>query len=287
MLIKELFSSKKPVISFEIFPPKTECGLDTIYSTIEELANLKPDFISVTYGAGGVGSDKTVEIASMIKNNFGITALAHLTCINSSQAKIHSIIDALKKQNINNILALRGDIPEGQAHYGNSQYQYASDLVAEIKHYDNVCVGAAAYPEGHIESPSLHNDLVQLEKKVEAGVEFLITQLFFDNSLFYHFIEEKAKYSINVPISVGVMPVLSKQQIQKMIFMCGASLPSKLIRMLYKYENDAESLKLAGIEYAAEQVADLITNGVDGIHIYTMNKPEIAKQILNYIQPRV
>lgn len=287
MFIKDLFSRKKPVISFEIFPPKKDCDVDVIYRTIEQLAGEQPDFISVTYSAGGVGSEKTVEIASIIKKNFGIESLAHLTCITANSQKIHSTIEELNKNNVENILALRGDIPANFKHDGKLQYRYASDLIREIREYDKFSIGAAAYPEGHIEADDLTSDMINLEKKVKAGADFLITQLFFDNKLFYGFMENKNKYEINIPVSVGIMPVLSKQQIQKMIFMCGASLPSKIIRILNKYENDPDSLRDAGIEYAAEQIDDLLQNDVDGIHIYTMNQPEIAKKILNYIRPNL
>lgn len=284
MYISDLFKQKKPVISFEIFPPKKDGDPGTIIRTIEELAAEKPDFISVTYSAGGTGnSGMTIEIASMIKNKFGIEALAHLTCINADTDQIHHIIKALKAHNIDNILALRGDTPAGAAEIA-SDYRYASDLIREIKEYRGFSIGAAAYPEGHLEAADLTADLTNLAKKVEAGADFLITQLFFDNRLFYEFMEQKSRYGIKVPVSVGVMPVLSKHQIEKMIFMCGASLPSRIIRLLNRYEKDPDSLRKAGIEYAAEQIRDLIENGVEGIHIYTMNQPDIAKNILGYIR---
>jgi methylenetetrahydrofolate reductase (NADPH) len=285
MSIKDLFKTKKPVISFEIFPPKKDFGVETIYSTIDELAKLNPDFISVTYGAGGIGSDKTVEIASIIKNKYKIEALAHLTCITSDKDRIRHMIDDLKANNIENILAMRGDIPEGFQFQSNNKYKFALDLIKDIKKYGEFAVGAAAYPEGHIECDDLRINAIHLKQKVDAGADFLITQLFFDNNLFHKFLNLKENLSINIPISAGIMPILNKSQVQKMIFMCGASLPSNIIKMLYKYENKPESLRKAGIEYATEQVIDLIANGVEGIHIYTMNQPEIAKEILKNIQP--
>jgi methylenetetrahydrofolate reductase (NADPH) len=286
MYIRDLFEKKKPVISFEIFPPKKDCSVDTIYKTIEDLSDLSPDFISVTYGAGGNGSDTTAQIASIIKNKYGIEALAHLTCITSNREKVCSTINELKANNINNILALRGDIPERYNFKGNIQYNYASDLIREIKKQGDFSIGAAAYPEGHIQCDDSRISAIHLKQKANAGADFLITQLFFDNRLFYDFINLKEKLSINIPISAGIMPILSKQQIEKMIFMCGVSLPSKIIKLLYKYENDPESLRKAGMEYATEQTIDLIANGVEGVHIYTMNQPEIAREILKNIQPQ-
>lgn len=286
MYIGDLFQKKKPVISFEIFPPKKDYSVETIFKTIEDLKDLSPDFISVTYGAGGSGSDKTVEIASIIKNKYGIEALAHLTCITSDKERVCSTINELKNNNIKNILALRGDIPEGYNLNSSIQYNYASDLIREIKRQGEFSIGAAAYPEGHIQCDDSRISAIHLKQKANAGADFLITQLFFDNRLFYDFINLKEKLSINIPISAGIMPILNKQQVQKMIFMCGASLPSKIIKLLYKYENDPQSLRKAGMEYATEQTIDLIANGVEGIHIYTMNQPEIAREILKNIQPQ-
>lgn len=287
MHIKDLYSRKKPVISFEIFPPKKDYNVDTIYSTVEELRSLSPDFISVTYGAGGVGSDKTVEIASLIKNKYNIEVLAHLTCIGSDEESLASKINELKSNNIENILAMRGDILDSSKIGSDRKYNYATDLIRDIKKVGGFSVGAAAYPEGHIECEDLRISAIHLKQKIDAGADFLITQLFFQNTLFYNFLNLKEKLSIKVPVSAGVMPILNKSQVQKMIFMCGASLPSKIIKILYKYENNPESLRKAGIEYATEQVIDLIANGVDGVHIYTMNQPEIAKEILKHIQPKV
>lgn len=287
MYIKDLYSSKKPVISFEIFPPKKDYNIDTIYSTVEELRELNPDFISVTYGAGGIGSDKTVEIASIIKNKYNTEVLAHLTCIGSEEKSLALKIDELRKSNIENILAMRGDCMDSSRLNADRKYNYATDLICDIKNIGGFSIGAAAYPEGHIECDDLRISAIHLKQKVDAGADFLITQLFFENKLLYNFLELKKKLSIKVPVSAGVMPILNKNQVQKMIFMCGASLPSKIIKILYRYENNPESLRKAGIEYATEQVIDLIANGVDGVHIYTMNQPEIAKEILRHIQPKI
>lgn len=280
MRIGELYRQKKPVISLEIFPPKRENGLDTIYKTIEELKSVHPDFISVTYSAGGSGgNDITIDIASAIKNRYGIESLAHLTCVRSGRAEIDRFVGRLKESGVENIMALRGDIPAGvsEEELAGSDYLYAKDLISYIgSRYGGFCIGAAAYPEGHVNCDSFDDSLLHLKQKAEAGAEFFITQLFFDNSVFYHFYEKLRALGVAVPVSAGIMPILSRSQIEKMIFMCGVSLPSRIIRMLHKYENDPEGLKEAGIEYSSEQINDLIAHGVDGIHIYTMNRPEIA-----------
>lgn len=284
MYIKDLFLRKKAVISFEIFPPKKESNIETMYDTIEELKDLKPDFISITYGAGGTGSNKTLKLASILKNKYNIEPLAHLTCINSTKEKINSILKELQLNKIENILALRGDIPESFKSETNLDYTYGKDLITQIKGYGNFSIGAAAYPEGHINCTDLNTSIEHLKEKVDAGADFLITQLFFDNNLFYKFMDLSLKHSINIPITAGIMPLLSKNQIQKMIFMCGATLPSEIIKIINKYENDPVSLRAAGIDYAYNQIHNLISNGVNGIHIYTMNKPYIAKENMKRIQ---
>ena len=280
MRIVDKFKEGKTVISFEIFPPKPGVDVSTLYKTVEGLANLKPDFISVTYGAGGTGGNTTVEIASRIKREYKIDPLPHLTCITSSPATVRKGMDLLRAEGIENILALRGDYPPGFVPALDNKYKYSIDLIKELVEERYFCIGAAAYPEGHIECESESLDIKYLKEKVEAGAEFLISQLFFSNNIFYRYRERLKEQGINSKLSAGIMPILSKKQIEKMIFMCGASLPSNVIRFLVKHENDPEALRQIGIEYAAEQAADLIENGVDGIHIYTMNKPEIAKEIL-------
>ncbi len=280
MFIKDIFSSKTPVISFEVFPPKREFPLDTVYSTIEDLKDMNPDFISVTYGAGGSSKDRTVEIASTIKNKYNIQSLAHLTCLTSSKAEIDLMLEQLKANNIYNVLALRGDIPIGGLQT-SPQYKYAKDLISHIRRTGGFSVGAAAYPEGHIECDSLEKDIEHLKEKVECGVDFLITQLFFDNEKFYQYKDQLVKKNINVPIMAGIMPVLNKNQIIRMVSLSGATLPKKFVRILNKYEYSPSALKEAGIVYATEQIIDLLSWGVDGIHIYTMNKPEVAGRILD------
>lgn len=285
MYIKDFFSRGTPVISFEIFPPKKDSSIDTIYKTLEELRGLKPDFISVTFGAGGSSRDNTVKIASLIKNKYGVEALAHLTCVTSTKSEIQSILNQLKSENINNILALRGDIPTDPTIEFPSplQYEYAKDLVNHIQSSNDFCVAAACYPEGHMENRNMEMDLQHLKQKVQCGVDFLITQLFFDNEKFYDFHEKAQALDIKIPITAGIMPVINKKQIAHITSLCGASLPKKFIRIMEKYEYNPEALKEAGIAYATEQIIDLLSWGVDGIHIYTMNKPEVASRIVNNV----
>ncbi|MDD3223165.1 MAG: methylenetetrahydrofolate reductase [NAD(P)H] [Clostridium sp.] len=283
MKIKDMYSNKKPVISFEIFPPKKDGSLQSIYNTIDVLSALNPDFISVTYGAAGSTDSKTTEIASIIKNKYNIEALAHLTCITSSKENIDKTLNNLKSNNVNNVLALRGDIPADFDKNFASSYKHASDLIKHIKSQNTFSIGAACYPEGHVESKSIDEDLANLKLKVANGAEFLITQLFFDNDRYYDFKDKLISMNINTPISVGIMPVINKKQIIKIASLSGAYLPSKFKRLLDKYEYKPEVLKEAAIAYATEQIIDLISSGADGIHIYTMNKPEIAQSIVKNI----
>lgn len=282
MKIASLYGKGRTVLSFEIFPPKKTSGIETIYSTIEELSDLKPDYISVTYGAGGNPADtSTRDIASLIKNRYGIEAMAHLTCVNNTKAEVTAVLDSFKEAGIENILALRGDInPDIPP---KTDFRYASELVSFIKEQGDFGVSGACYPEGHVEAESLTADILNLRKKVDAGVQSLVTQLFFENSMFYDFREKMAIAGISVPVSVGIMPVTNKNQIERMVAMCGASLPRKFVKMVQKYDTRPEALIDAGIAYAADQIADLLSNGVDGVHIYTMNNPYVARKIVGII----
>ncbi|WP_291634869.1 methylenetetrahydrofolate reductase [NAD(P)H] [Clostridium sp.] len=283
MRIKDLYN-KKPVISLEIFPPKEATPINTIYDTIDGLKDLKPDFISVTYGAGGSSRDHTVEIANILKNKYNVETLAHLTCYNSTTIEIENILNKLKEHNVENILALRGDVPSDNHNIlSNPKFQYASDLVKHIKSTDNFCIGGACYPEGHIECSSKINDLRYLKSKVDNGLDFLITQIFFDNEMLYDFLERLDILGIKIPISAGVMPVINKKQIERITQMCGAKLTQKFRRIIEKYEHNPEALKEAGITYATEQIIDLLSFGIDGIHLYTMNKPDVARKIFSNI----
>ena len=282
MFIKDIYGGKKPVVSFEVFPPKEKTDIRSIYSALTQMSGLSPDFISVTYGAGGSAkSGGTGDIAAFIQNERGLTALAHLTCVGSKRETISALLDGLEADEVCNVLALRGDLPENRE---PGDYKYAGELIEEIARRGGFCIGAACYPEGHIDCSDLSLDIDRLLMKQEAGADFLITQLFFDNSYFFEFLERARARGVNLPISAGVMPILSRSQIERMIFMCGASLPSGIIKLLHRYADSPADLRAAGIEYAAEQLADLKSNGAEGVHIYTMNRPEIAEYCIGRLE---
>ncbi len=282
MKISELYGKGKTVLSFEVFPPKKTSSIDTVYSTIEQLTDLKPAYISVTYGAGGsLAGNLTCEIASAIKNKYNTEAMAHITCVNCTKEELKTTLDSFKSEGIENILALRGDInPDIPP---KTDFRYASDLVTFIKENGDFGISGACYPEVHSEAPDMITDLRNLKTKVDAGAESLVSQLFFDNNAFYSFLEKARIAGINVPISAGIMPVTNKNQIERMVTLCGASFPAKFSRMLQKYESRPEALVDAGIAYAADQIIDLISNGVQGIHLYTMNNPYVARKIVEII----
>lgn len=274
----------KQLFSFEIFPPKKSSNIDSIYSTLEELKDLHPDFISVTYGAGGreAGNSKTCEIATIIKDKYNITPVAHLTCVNSTIAEVDAELNNLKQNGIKNILALRGDIVPDIPR--KTDFKYASELVSYIKEHGDFHVFGACYPEVHGDCKDMITDISNLKKKVNAGADHLLSQLFFDNSKFYDFLEKTKIAGINVPIEAGIMPVTNKNQIERMVTMCGVSLPPKFVKVLQRYGDSPEALRDAGIAYAVDQIVDLISNGVDGIHLYTMNNPYIAKKITEAVK---
>lgn len=277
MRIADKFKQGKTIFSFEVFPPKKTSPVETILNAIEQMKKLSPDYFSVTYGAGGSNPGKTLEIASKIKNEYKIEALAHLTCINSSKEDIDKVLEDFQKENIENILALRGDIvPDIEP---KTDFRYASELCEYIKTKGDFNLAGACYPEVHVDAENQVEDIINLKRKVENGAEFLISQLFFDNSAFYKFYEKTKIAGINVPIEAGIMPVTNKNQIERMVSMCGASLPVKFSKIMQKYENNPEALRDAGIAYAIEQIVDLIANDVDGIHLYTMNNPYVATKI--------
>lgn len=282
MQIKTLYKTGRPVVSFEVFPPKKDADIAGIYTALEQMSALKPDFISVTYGAGGTGNgNRTAEVAAFAQKQYDIPALAHLTCIGAKSARVREMLGEMRTDGIDNVLALRGDLPETGARDGD--YQFAEELIRDIRAYGSFCVGAACYPEGHIDCENLEFDTQCLRRKQEAGADFLITQLFFDNDAFFRFMERIRKTGITLPVSAGVMPILSKQQISRMIFLCGASLPSSIIRLLHKHEESPDDLFKAGVELAAAQMERLLDGGADGVHIYTMNKPQIAEYCMRHI----
>ncbi|MEG0924694.1 MAG: methylenetetrahydrofolate reductase [NAD(P)H] [Anaerovoracaceae bacterium] len=279
MKISQLFNQDKTVFSFEVFPPKRDGSIETIYNTLDQLKCLEPDFISVTYGASGSLADNaTCEIASAIKGKYGIESAAHLTCVNSTKEEVNQVLKRLRENNVENILALRGDlVPEVAP---KDEFEHASDLITFIKESDyDFGISGACYPEGHMDSKNRIEDIINLKKKVDAGAEHLISQLFFDNNVFYDFVEKARIAGITVPIEAGIMPVINKKQIERMVSLCGASLPSKFTKMMQRYENKPDAMRDAGIAYAINQIVDLVSNGVDGVHLYTMNNPYIAKKI--------
>ena len=283
MNIQRLFESKKVVYSLEVFPPKETTSIDTIYNTLYGLRGLKPDFISVTYGAGGseAQKNKTCEIASLIKSEYQIEPVSHLTCVGSTKQDIREFLDRLKAEGVHNILALRGDITPNN---GIIDFEHASDLASFIKEYDDSFnISGACYPEGHCDAANMDEDIENLKRKVDAGVSHLVTQLFFDNDHFYEFMDKVEKAGIRVPVEAGIMPVINKAQIERTVSMCGASFPVKFSKMVNKYANDPVALKDAGIAFATEQIIDLINNDVRGIHLYTMNNVETATRITNSI----
>ncbi len=282
MHIKELFKEKEVVFSFEIFPPKPTSPIETVYDTLEGLQGLNPDYISITYGAGGsVNNNRTCELSSLVKNKYGIEALAHLTCIGSTKSEINEILENLNENGTENILALRGDVPEGNRSIG--EFNNSQELINHIKETKEFGIAAACYPEGHIESRDIDREIEILKLKENAGAEYLIAQLFFDNNYFYKFLNSVEKSSIEVPIQAGIMPVTNKKQIERIVSLCGANIPSKFIKIINRYEHDKDALRDAGIAYALEQIVDLVSTGVRGIHLYTMNNPYIAKRITNSI----
>jgi len=283
MKIIELFKKKRPVFAFEIFPPKPEIELETLFDSLHQFKQLKPDYISTTYGAGGSRKNRTIEIASRIRSEYGIESMAHFTCVGHSMEEIDAMLDVFHANKLENILALRGDPPVDQPDFDFSKnvYQYASELIAYIKNKKpEFCIAAAAYIEGHESSKRLRDDLLHLKRKVDAGVDFLITQLFFDNRLFYEFIDKAAALNIACPISAGVMPIFKESQIKSITARSGCSIPAKLVLMMDKYHDSPDDLRKAGIEYAGIQIRDLIDSGVDGIHLYTMNRPKSTREIL-------
>ena len=280
MKVSEILKEDKVTISCEIFPPKKGSQLENYKGIVAEMAALKPSYISCTYGATGGTSDYTVEIADTI-NACNVPAIAHLTCASSTKEKVVSVIEELKARNIENILALRGDIPENADFPLPNQYHHATELIHDIKSQGDFCIGGACYPEGHPEAPTMEEDLVHLKEKVDAGCDYLTTQLFFDNNIYYSFMYKVLRKNINVPVVAGIMPITNGSQIKRSISLSGSQVPAKFLRIVDRFGDDPAAMKQAGIAYATDQIIDLIANGVNHIHIYSMNKPEVAAAIMD------
>lgn len=282
MKISSLLCQNKPKISMEVFPPKTWDAYESVKNATEEIARLSPSYMSVTYGAGGGTSETTASIAANIQNNFGVPTLAHLTCLSSNKEKIHNQLELLKSEGIENILALRGDVP-ADFDRDNLTYHYAYELIEQIKASGDFCVGGACYPEGHPESASYKDDIKRLKEKVDAGCEFLTTQMFFDNDVLYNFMYRIREAGIDVPVVAGIMPVTNPNTIKRTMSISGNALPQRIIRLVDRYGGDPEALKQAGIAYATQQIIDLYANGINAVHVYCMNKPDVAEKIKSNI----
>lgn len=267
-------------ISFEVFPPKTDEGFDKVITAVDAMAGLNPAFISVTYGAGGGTSRNTAKIASHIRDDLHLLSLAHLTCASSTKEEVRRVIEDLQAHGIENILALRGDIPANVAFPVEDRFRYAWELVEEIRKHGDFCIGAACYPEGHVENEHKEDDIRYLKQKVDSGVDFLTTQMFFDNDIHYNFLYRIREAGITVPVLPGIMPVTSASQMKRSQELSGTVFPRRFLAILDRFGSSPEAMRQAGIAYATDQIIDLLANGVKNIHIYTMNKPDVASAIM-------
>ena len=281
MKLTEILEKKEYSLSFEVFPPKTDDAYDSVKTATEEIARLCPAFMSVTYGAGGGTSRYTLDIARNIKERFGVESLAHLTCVSSTRETVKARISDIKKAGVQNIMALRGDIPQDMLGADRSlwHYRHAIELVREIKEAGDFCVGGACYPEVHPESASQKEDIRFLKEKVDAGCDFLTTQMFFDNNLLYNFLYKIREAGINVPVIAGIMPITNAKQVERAIKLSGSFMPQRFKSIVDKFGYDAGAMKQAGIAYATDQIIDLFANGVTNVHVYSMNKPDVAQTI--------
>ena len=284
MKISNLFQQKKVVYSFEIFPPKVNDDISKIYDTLAQLKDIRPDYISITYSAGGSKNSRTAELAKIVKDSYGIEPLAHLTCINSTKQEVGKALQDLVDIGVENVLALRGDRIEGQV---RSDFAYASELVKYIKSVRDMDVAGACYPEGHPESANIVEDIRHMKIKVDHGVSYLNSQLFFDNDDYLKYLDMVRLAGIDVPIQAGIMPLVKASQLNGIVKMTGAKLPSKISRMYNKFADDPDSLMEAGIAYATDQIVDLLSSGVDGIHLYIMNNAYVARRITQNVQPLI
>ena len=281
MKIKDKLTDGKVHISFEVFPPKTEAKFENVLHAVDEIAKLAPSFISVTYGAGGGTSKNTVKIASHIQNDLGVDSIAHLTCVSSTKEEVRQRVEEMKENGIQNILALRGDIPKDSEFPIPNQQKYAYELIEDIKSQGDYCIGGACYPEGHVECEHKEDDIAHLKQKVDCGLDFLTTQMFFDNSVFYNFLYRIREKGITIPVLPGIMPVTNGKQIARSCQLSGAVLPSRFRAIVDCFGDNPKAMQQAGIAYATDQIIDLIANGIRNIHVYSMNKPEVAAAIIS------
>ncbi len=279
MELSQLLNTDKVTLSFEVFPPSKAVDADNVKMAVKEIASTSPDFMSVTYGAAGGASALSAQLAQHVQS-CGVDALAHLTCVGTDKESIKAQLDDLKARGIKHVLALRGDLQEGQA-ISEGQYRHASQLVEQLREVGGFCIGGACHPEGHTESTSQKEDLKYLKQKVDKGCDFLVSQMVFDNSALYSFLYRAEREGIHLPVIAGVMPVTNSRQIKRICELSGATLPNRFRMILDRFGHDPKAMKQAGIAYATEQIVDLIANGVKGVHVYTMNKPDVARQISN------
>lgn len=277
MKIIDILNQDQITLSFEVFPPKKIEKYDSVQAATEGVAALHPSFMSVTYGAGGGTSEFTLNIAKNIRDKYGVEVLPHLTCVSSTKAHVHEMIQKFKEYGFENVMALRGDIPESGAPYDD--YHYASELVADIKSQGDFCIGGACYPDGHVECAHKDDDIRNLKRKVDAGVDFLTTQMFFDNAEFFNFLYRLREQDIRVPVLAGIMPITNQKQLGRSVALSGTTVPTRFKEIVDKFGEHPEAMKQAGIIYATEQIIDLIANDVKHIHVYSMNKPDVAEAI--------
>lgn len=283
MKITDILNSSKPTISFEVFPPKQEAGLESVKAAAGAIAAMKPSFMSVTYGAGGSTSKLTIEVASDITNIYNVPVLPHLTCVASTKDHVREMLRQIKENNIDNIMALRGDLPKDGVICND--YKHASDLITDIRSIDpDICIGGACYPEGHIECEHKSDDINFLKLKVDAGCDFLTTQMFFDNNIFYNFLYRIKDKGINVPVLPGIMPITTAKQLSRSVALSGTNVPDRFRAIVDKFGDNPVAMRQAGIVYATEQIVDLIANGVNHVHVYSMNKPDVARDIIDMLK---
>ncbi len=278
MRVIDLLTNEEPTLSFEVFPPKKETAYENVKAATEKIAALKPSYMSVTYGAGGGTSKYTIDIASNLLSH-GVTPVPHITCVSTPKDEISRLLDQMKEKKIENVLALRGDIPEGARDRDKWSFQHASDLAAFIKERGDFCIGGACYPEGHPESKDLKEDALNLKKKQDAGVDYLVTQMFFDNDILFHYLYVLRELGVTIPVVPGIMPITKASQVKRSIELSGSYMPRRFLQLVDRYGDNPKAMKQAGIIYATDQIIDLFANGINHVHVYSMNDPEVAQKI--------
>ena len=287
MKLRDIIGKDKVTVSFEVFPPKTQANYESVFDAAMGVAALKPDFMSVTYGAGGSTRENTVKFADAIQSKYDVTTIAHLTCVGATKADIRKTVEEMKVAGIENILALRGDRPAEFEGDPFTDFHYASELIAELKTMGDFCIGGACYPEGHTEAANKKEDILNLKKKVDAGCEFLTTQMFFDNNILYNFLYRIREQGITVPVIAGIMPITRATQVKTAVELSGTNVPERFRNLVDHFGTNPAAMEQAGIAYATDQIIDLIANGINNIHVYSMNKPHIAEGIKKNISEMI